>query len=124
MTVRFTGSVVPGHGRGKSLTFPTMNLKVMGLSVEPGVYAVKADILGEWHQAVMHAGARPTFNEEDPSIEIHFINFKGEVQPDQVHVEVLGRLRAIQRFDSSEALKKQIEQDIIDANVNYFQTEK
>ncbi len=115
------GKIIKGEGRGKLLTVPTMNLKITdGGPVEPGVYAAEVLADGEWYQAVLHMGPRPTFHEEILSIELHILDLKKDIHPDEVEVETWKRLRDVEEFDSSEALKKQIEKDIMDAHA-YFE---
>lgn len=118
----FKGSVTSGHGRGKIFTFPTINLEGEA-SVGDGVYIVRAKFSGQIYSGVMHVGPCPTFHESDFSIEIHLLDFVDEKVSGQVEVEVLDRIRDVQEFDSPEALKKQIEQDIMQAH-EYFKTKK
>lgn len=110
----FLGHVVSGRGRGKRLTVPTVNLVVEGSAVESGVYAVFAG--ADHYPAVMHVGPRPTF-EDDFSVEVHYLQLPVvfPAMGEAVEVRVVGRLREVQRFDSPEALKKQIEKDMMAA---------
>src|SRR3989338_8164202 len=113
----FTAPLISGHGRGRQLGFPTLNLEVGEGSPEDGVYAVRAVFFGRRANGVMHVGPRPTFKENDRSIEVHLIDFD-QALPNRgecVAVEVLGRLRDIMSFPSTEALKKRIAQDIMEA---------
>lgn len=114
------GKIVSGHGRGKKLTFPTLNLEVE-VSQRPahGVYAVRVRLSNGPQKAVMHVGPRPTFHEDDVSIEVHLLDFSDPISQETLQVEVLGRLRDVQQFESTEALKKQIQQDVLDAEI-YF----
>src|SRR3989338_6637417 len=113
----FTAPLISGHGRGRELGFPTLNLEVGEGSPENGVYAVRAFFSGHWANGVMHVGPRPTFKEDDRSIEVHLIDFDQALpsQGELIAVEVLGRLRDILSFPSPEALKKRIAQDIMQA---------
>jgi riboflavin kinase/FMN adenylyltransferase len=117
----FEGRIVSGHGRGKVITFPTLNLAVKPAQCpEHGVYVVLAHLSRGPQKAVMHVGPRPTFQEKDVSIEVHLLDFFERVDQETLQVEVLGRLRDVASFDSPEELKKQIAQDIMDAQ-QYFQ---
>lgn len=123
----FSAHIISGHGRGKGLGFPTLNLKVdasSGSGEHPaeGVYAVRVRLdplapfsQDEWLSGVMHVGPRPTFHEQDVSMEVHLLDLKGDIVAQNVEVAVVGRLREVRSFDSPEALKKQIEQDIMAA---------
>lgn len=110
----FSGQVISGHGRGRKIGFPTLNLKLeQEPPVEPGVYAVKAQVNGTFFYGGMHVGPRPTFHEKESTVELHLIDFSGEKVSEDVTVEVLKRLRGIRTFVSQEALKKQIQKDMI-----------
>lgn len=113
----FTAFFVPGHGRGRTLGFPTLNLSVGDDCPDQGVYAVRVGFSEQLAKGVMHVGPRPTFGETDISIEVHLLEFEGHF-PDLgvlITVEVLGRLREVMSFDSPEALKNRIAQDIMEA---------
>ncbi|MFA6436595.1 MAG: riboflavin kinase [Candidatus Gracilibacteria bacterium] len=114
----FSGQVISGHGRGRTIGFPTLNLKltptqVSETGIEPGVYGVRAHVNGAVFYGGMHFGPRPTFDEKDPTVELHLVGFSGEKVDGEVRVEVLKRLRGIRTFVSQEALKKQIEKDMM-----------
>lgn len=112
----FSASLISGHGRGRRLTVPTLNLQVVdGEAPREGVYAIRVTLGNDDCKGVMHVGPRPTFSEQDVSIEVHLLDFSGAMAQDVLKVEILGRLRDVLFFDSVEALKKQIAQDILDA---------
>jgi riboflavin kinase / FMN adenylyltransferase len=117
----FTSKQISGHGRGRELGFPTLNLRMVeGIPAE-GVYAVHVRFSDQIVTGVMHVGPRPTFDEDDVSIEVHLLDFEGNCPDpnDPITIEILGYLREVMTFDSSEALKKQIAQDIMQAT-SYF----
>ena len=108
----FSATIIQGHGRGKSLGFPTLNLKPLSsFEIEPGVYAVKVAWAGLSHFAVMHVGPRPTFEGAEASMEVHVLDLSLDTPPDHLNVEVFERLRPVQKFDSPEALVTQIQAD-------------
>jgi riboflavin kinase/FMN adenylyltransferase len=122
----FTALVTSGRGRGRKLGIPTLNLDLRSLPGElaEGVYAVRvqvragqperssSDRAGEWRAALLHYGPRPTFG-DTKSCEVHLLKVSdvGFQVGGAVTVEVMQRLRDVQRFESEEALKAQIAKD-------------
>lgn len=107
----FNATVVQGEGRGKELGFPTANLAVSKLSIGFGVYAVEAKI-GEKHfKGVMHYGPRKTFDNA-VTVEVHLIDFSGDLYDMKLEVSVKRKIRKIERFEDVETLKRRIESDI------------
>lgn len=107
------GKIVSGKQLGRTLGFPTANLETeSGLAIPAvGVYA--GEMLG--HQAVINIGHRPTVEgrtDAPLSIEAHLIGFSGDIYGRHAELTFSRRLRGEQRFDSLEALKLQIKQDI------------
>lgn len=109
------GIVVHGEGRGKSLGFPTANLKVSGGSDKllplEGIYAVRAACRTHLGLGLMHLGPRPTFQGSPPSIELHLLDFEGDLYGELVRVEFLARLRDVQPFRSAQELVEQMKRD-------------
>lgn len=95
------------------IPFAGKNAKKAPFAIASGVYVVRAQVNATFFYGGMHFGPRPTFDEKDPTIEIHLIDFSGEKVEGEVTVEVLKRIRGIRTFASQEALKKQIEKDMI-----------
>jgi riboflavin kinase/FMN adenylyltransferase len=107
------GEVVRGAGRGRTLGFPTANVKPdrpLGLPV--GVYACRLAIGREQYQAVVNVGFRPTFGETELAIEAHVLDFSGDIYNERVILTFLLRLREERKFPSVEALRQQIAQDV------------
>jgi riboflavin kinase/FMN adenylyltransferase len=111
------GLVVPGEGRGKHLGFPTANLRVPEHCALPamGIYAVYASIKGQRHPAVVNIGCRPTFGAGECIVEVHLLDFDGDLYGEQIHIQFVERLRAERRFSSADALRAQIEKDVANA---------
>ncbi|HTE06914.1 MAG TPA: riboflavin kinase, partial [Planctomycetota bacterium] len=110
------GTVVHGDGRGASLGFPTANLEVRSEAFPPlGVYAVTARTRGADLPGVMNYGLRPTFHQDSTHgvFEIHVLD-RHDLSLYGEHVEVVLRahLRGERRFESVDALKAQIAQDV------------
>lgn len=121
------GKVVEGYQLGRRLGFPTANIDMGSegkLLPAAGVYAVKVRMEGsmEMRHAVMNIGSRPTFGGDETSVEVHIINFEGNLYGHRVLVAVGERLRGERKFTSSEALAEQMRQDVERAE-QLFETE-
>jgi riboflavin kinase/FMN adenylyltransferase len=106
--------VKKGDGRGRTIGFPTANLEVIGrgkLVPPSGVYAVRGWIKGERYSGMMHQGERPTFSGAEPSLEVHLIDFDGDLLGERIEVEYHHHIREIRRFESEDELRKQLEKD-------------
>ena len=109
------GMVIRGEGRGKSLGFPTANLWVPGdgkLIPPPGVYAVRAGVKRGIFGGALHIGPRPTFRGSPPTIELHLMDFDGDLYGDQIRVEFIQFLREVHPFSSASALVDQLKLDV------------
>ena len=109
------GRVVKGDQLGTQLGFPTANLDVGGLVLPPnGVYAAHARVQGKTHRAVLNIGFRPTVQNPRPGIhvEVHLLDFSGELYGEDMEVTFVEKLREEQRFSSLSALTSQIAQDV------------
>ena len=115
----FSGSIIHGEARGRKLGFPTVNVKFPQgkLALPNGVYAVNAFIDGIKHPAVTNVGVRPTFGLENLGVvvESFLLNTTGDFYGENAKLEFIEMLRKEKRFDSAEALKEQINRDIIRA---------
>ena len=108
------GEVVTGQQLGRTIGFPTANLKVVDEKFLPrfGVYAVDVLIKGQATlKGVMNIGCRPTVAGEKPTIEVHLLNWSGDLYGQTLKVNLLNFIRPEQKFDSVEALKQQITKD-------------
>jgi len=112
------GEVVRGAGRGRTLGFPTANVKTeRPLGLPAGVYVCRLLAGGRQHQAVVNVGYRPTFGETDLSVEAHVLDFAGDLYDQSVTLTFLRRLREERKFPSVDALKEQIALDVAAARV-------
>ena len=112
---RLKGTVMPGEHIGSTLGFPTANLEPENphkLIPASGVYAVWASI-GDAPKkaAMMNIGIRPTFEGHHTTLEVNIFNFDGDIYGQTVTIDFVARLREERRFDSPEALVKQLEED-------------
>jgi riboflavin kinase / FMN adenylyltransferase len=116
-----SGKVVHGAARGRQLGFPTANIHMRHeRPALTGVYAVKLDGLN----SVANLGVRPTIKQGIAGIpklllEVHVLDFNGDLYGKHVHVEFMHKIREEMKFESLDALKAQIAADIVIAR-NYF----
>lgn len=112
------GRVVSGDGRGKGLGFPTANLDLEGeLRPGRGVYGAAVEIDGRTHAAAVNVGSRPTFRRgksgaAEEVIEVHVVGWSGNLYGRRLEVFLFGRIRDERKFDSPEALRAQIAEDV------------
>ena len=114
---RLRGTVVQGARRGRGIGFPTANLdRIATLVPAGGVYAGRARDAAaqrdDWRPAAIHIGPNATFGETGVSVEVHLIGFDGDLYDRQLDVDFLQRLRETRRFDSVDALRAQLSQDV------------
>jgi riboflavin kinase/FMN adenylyltransferase len=110
----FVGEVVKGVGRGRELEYPTANLAVDEAKILPGdgVYAVVAEVDGQETPAVMNIGSRPTFGSQKRSVEVHLLDFSGDIYGQRVSVYCVKRLRDEKAFSNGKLLASQIDRDV------------
>ncbi|AWG20641.1 riboflavin biosynthesis protein RibF [Flavobacterium faecale] len=109
-----TGTVVKGQQLGRTIGFPTANIKVKEeykLIPLNGVYVVKSILNGETVYGIMNNGHKPTVGEHALSIEVHFLNYKDDLYDQEITVSILHFIRSEHKFDSLELLKEQIQKD-------------
>ena len=111
------GRVEHGQKLARKLGFPTANIALPANAAVPkrGVYAVQTRIRGELHHGIANIGLRPTIDEKIKinRLEAHFTSWKnGEFYGDILDVELLRFIRPETKFESIDALKKQIEIDL------------
>lgn len=115
-----TGLVIQGQQLGRKIGFPTANLQLPSQKFLPryGVYAVQVLLNNSWihsdttlFSAVMNIGCRPTVEGSDLSIEVHLLNWSGDLYDQTVTVYLCHFLRSEQKFDSLSALTQQINID-------------
>ncbi len=112
--IHFSGRVTRGQGRGRTLGFPTANLLPHGhKSLPQGVFAaeVQGPISGVL-PAVAHLGPRPTFAEAALVIELHILDFTGDLYGQTLQVALVKKLRDQRAFACPDELVGQIRKDI------------
>lgn len=108
------GRVIQGKGRGaKLLGVPTANLRPENeLLPATGIYAVRVRRGAEAWLGAANIGTCPTFENGEFSLEVHLLDFAGDLYGDTLEVEFAARLREERKFPSLEALTAQIHADI------------
>lgn len=120
------GTVVEGRKIGRTLDFPTANIKcseTLKMLPAEGVYCVTVCIDGQQFKAMCNVGAQPTFNSGKSTLEVHIFDFHQDIYGKTISLSFLERLRDIRRFDTPQALANQLFADK-DACLNYFNTHK
>jgi riboflavin kinase/FMN adenylyltransferase len=109
------GRVISGEGRGATLGFPTANLDLDPLQALPldGVYAAETFIGGRHFPAAVFIGRRPTFGGVERIVEVHVLDFTGDLYRHDLKIDIIERVRGEQKFKDAETLKTQIEKDIV-----------
>lgn len=112
---QLSGKVRYGHGRGKSLGFPTANISQFHYKMATsGIFIVKVtdDAHQKWY-GVTNLGTRPTFNDNEIVLEVYLLDFNADDLYGKVlHVEFLNKMRDELYFHSVNKLKAQIKKDI------------
>jgi riboflavin kinase/FMN adenylyltransferase len=110
-----SGKVMPGVQEGRKLGFPTANIEVPVEKLIPasGAYAVDArrkDTV-TMMPAMMNVGTRPTFGENNQTLEVHILDFEGDIYGKELLVAFEHRLRGERKFKSAEDLASQLRKD-------------
>lgn len=109
-----TGVIIKGKQLGRTINFPTANLKIdenYKLIPKNGVYIVKSIIAKKTVFGMMNIGFNPTVDGESQSIEIHYFDFDEDLYHQKIRVSILHRIRSEQKFESVTLLKEQLEKD-------------
>lgn len=111
-----TGTVISGRKIGRSIGFPTANIQpddVHKLIPASGVYAVEVNLCGKSYPGMLSIGFNPTVNKDSSirSIEVHILNFEGDIYGSSIRVMFRKRLRDEIRFNSVRELSAQMELD-------------
>jgi riboflavin kinase/FMN adenylyltransferase len=111
---RITGQVAHGQHRGAGIGFPTANLTLIEqLTPAAGVYGGAALLPdGRSYLAAINVGPQPTFGQAEVRVEAHLIDFAGDLYGRPIALAFVGRIRDVQRFESVDALRAQLERDV------------
>ncbi|WP_432672262.1 bifunctional riboflavin kinase/FAD synthetase [Flavobacterium sp. SM2513] len=110
----FSGTVIHGKKLGRTIGFPTANLKIeesYKLIPAIGVYAVKCFVGNEIIHGMLNIGTNPTVECQKLSIEVHLFDFDEDLYGQKIRVELIKRIRDEQKFASVDELKAQLHKD-------------
>ena len=107
------GMVIHGQERGRRLGFPTANLALREEfeHLPNGVYAVTVLYQGHLYRAAANIGNNPTFDGCDRRLEVHIMEFSGELYGEELMISFYKKIRNEQRFSSIDDLIRQIADD-------------
>ena len=108
------GTVVQGEQRGRTLGFPTINVAPPQEKLLPqnGIYATWVTVDGQRHRGATSLGVRPTFGGGPRKLEAFLLDFSGDIYGREATVAFVERLRDERKYDSAEALSRQIALDV------------
>lgn len=114
----FEGHVVKGRQLGRTIGFPTANVKIQKdykLIPKNGVYAVKVSLRNATYSGIMNIGNRPTVDGIGTTQEVHIFDFNDDIYGETIKVEIIAYIRDEKKFDSIQDLIHQIKEDCIEA---------
>jgi riboflavin kinase/FMN adenylyltransferase len=119
-----SGIVIQGQQLGRTIGFPTANLEITEQKLLPrqGVYSVWLEVDGDRQAGVMNIGQRPTVGGLQQTVEVHLLDWAGDLYGRSLTVDLHDFLRPEQKFDSLDALKQQIHADCDRARRQLFQS--
>jgi riboflavin kinase/FMN adenylyltransferase len=112
-----SGTVVEGRKLGRTIGVPTANIQLLTSGVPmTGIFAVKVSLPGNDLEGVASLGFNPTVEADlPPSLEVHVLDFKGDLYGEQLRVHFLRKLRDEQKFAGLPQMQEQIQKDIAQA---------
>jgi riboflavin kinase/FMN adenylyltransferase len=112
-----SGTVERGQQLGRTLGYPTANLRLTVAQVAPahGIYAVWTQAAGARRMGACSIGVRPTVGGTSRTIETYLLDFSGDLYDQPMEVEFVARLRDEEKFDGLEALVAQMDRDVAGA---------
>ena len=109
------GVVVRGEGRGRRLGFATANLDVADsrkLIPGEGIYAVRVRLPAGARDGALHIGPRPTFPGSPATIEVHLLDYSGDLYGAELELDLVERLRGVESFDTMAELAGRMSEDV------------
>lgn len=111
---RVEGTVIHGKGKGRTIGYPTANVKMPDEYLEPksGVYACFVLVDGDKYKAMVNIGHNPTFNyTKTMSVEAYILDYTGDLYDKRLKISFKYYLRPEKKFQYVGNLKLQLEQD-------------
>jgi riboflavin kinase/FMN adenylyltransferase len=115
-----SGEVIRGQARGKSIGFPTANIRTPNEILPRGVFVTRAGIDAKTWPSVTNIGQRPTFGHNQIIIESYLLGFNRDLYGKNITIQFLQKIREEKKFISPQDLSDQIRKDIETAT-RYFQ---
>ena len=111
---KISGLVIEGDKRGRSINFPTANIKLENLIMPAfGVYSVSVKgIENKIYNGIANIGIRPTVNDRGVLLEVNIFDFNNNIYGKEISVNLLNFIRKEKKFDGIESLKTQIKNDV------------
>ncbi|BBC02827.1 MULTISPECIES: bifunctional riboflavin kinase/FAD synthetase [Bradyrhizobium] len=107
-----TGKVIHGEKRGRDLGYPTANIRLdKHCGLKHGIYAVRVGNGSQRFDGIASYGRRPTFDNGAPLLEVFLFDFKGDLYDAVLDVAFIGFIREELKFDTIEALIRQMDDD-------------
>ncbi len=116
------GKVIPGAARGRTLNMPTANIALKSALMVQGIFVVRVHWGQKNYPGVASLGTRPVFNGQDALLEVHLLDFNGDLYGQMLEVEFLHKLRDEADFASVALLQAQMQHDLLAAK-NYWNTQ-
>jgi riboflavin kinase/FMN adenylyltransferase len=115
-TWRVAGEVKGGAHRGTGMGYPTANIGLApGTALAHGIYAVKVHVDDKVYDGAAYLGTRPTFDNGDAVLETFLLDFDGNLYGKTIELEFVGFIRSDRKFDSTDALVRQMDLDVAKA---------
>ena len=106
------GTVIDGKKMGRSIGFPTANIKVdewYKLIPAKGVYAVKIKLQNTYYNGMLNIGTQPTLNDNNnETIEVNIFNFEEDIYTKKIEIEFYERVRDEKKFNNISLLQQQL----------------
>lgn len=109
-----SGTVEKGQQVGRTIGFPTANLKLNipnKCLPKIGVYAAMVGVGDKHYKSMLYIGTRPTTTVDELSIEAHLFNYEGDLYGQNITIYVEDRIRNQHKFEDLATLKKQLQKD-------------
>ncbi|MCR5623611.1 MAG: bifunctional riboflavin kinase/FAD synthetase [Lachnospiraceae bacterium] len=107
------GKVVRGKQLGRTIGFPTANIKVAQEKIMPfyGAYLTEVIVKDRKYYGISNYGMRPTVDGDNPNLETFIDNFDENIYGEKIIVKFLKFLRTEKKFGNVDELRAQLEED-------------